>query len=54
MATWKAADQDVKLFLRFDFAMMNPVSPLKWDHQGFTINKDMNVIITKRESKDGI
>ncbi|KAH6855941.1 cytochrome P450 11B2 [Chaetomium sp. MPI-CAGE-AT-0009] len=43
-----------ELFLRFDFAMVDPVSPLKWEHQGFTLNKDMNVIITKRESKDGI
>ena len=31
--------------------MADPASPFKWEHQGFTINQDMNVIITNRESK---
>ncbi|KAK3294183.1 cytochrome P450 11B2 [Chaetomium fimeti] len=43
-----------ELSLRFDFVMLDPVSPLKWEHQGFTVNKDMNVVITKREPKEGI
>jgi cytochrome P450 len=48
-----ATNLRLKLFLRFDFVMLDPVSPLRWEHQGFTLNKDMNVIVTKRESKEG-
>jgi hypothetical protein len=40
-----------KLFLRFDFSMLNPGEPFKWTGMGFTLHEDMNVIITKREAK---
>ncbi|KAK4150335.1 Pisatin demethylase [Chaetomidium leptoderma] len=40
-----------ELFHRFDFAMTNPIEPFKWTHLGFTLHEDMNVTITKRESK---
>jgi hypothetical protein len=31
--------------------MTNPVEPFKWEHMGFTVHQDMNVTITKRESR---
>ncbi|GAB1317193.1 hypothetical protein MFIFM68171_07403 [Madurella fahalii] len=41
-----------ELFLRFDFAMTDPVKPFDWKHMGFTLHENMNVTITKRESRE--
>ncbi|KAK0610346.1 cytochrome P450 family protein [Bombardia bombarda] len=38
-----------ELMLRFDFAMVNPIRPFKWNNQGFTVCEGMDLKITKRE-----
>ncbi|KAF2183580.1 cytochrome P450 family protein [Zopfia rhizophila CBS 207.26] len=38
-----------ELFLRYDFAMVNPIHPFEWINHGFTIHRSMNVSITGRE-----
>ncbi|KXX74701.1 Pisatin demethylase [Madurella mycetomatis] len=40
-----------ELFLRFDFAMTDPVKPFDWKHMGFTLQDDMNVTITERKPR---
>ncbi|KAK4097989.1 cytochrome P450 family protein [Parathielavia hyrcaniae] len=42
-----------ELFLRFDFAMLNPIEPFQWRNLNFTVHDNMNVIITRRGSPGG-
>ncbi|KAK4206161.1 cytochrome P450 family protein [Rhypophila decipiens] len=39
-----------ELFLRFDFAIANPVKPFEWANHGFTLYDNMNFVVTKREA----
>ncbi|KAK3314249.1 cytochrome P450 11B2 [Apodospora peruviana] len=38
-----------ELFLRYDFAMADPIQPYSWVNYGFTMHENMNFLITQRE-----
>ena len=40
---------DTQLFARYDFAMVDPVEPFRWNAPGLTIQEEMYVRIAKRD-----